>query len=688
MDLTRPLAVSLAALAVCPASAQMTENDDSVELGTLVLESATRTETPVDETTRSVSVVDRGTVQEQRRVDNNLGDILSKQVPGFSQSTEANTDFGQTLRGRPFLTLIDGVPQSTPLRDGRRSLNSIGPDAIEQVEVIRGGTAMYGFGATGGLVNIITRRPEDGEFNLELGAGLGVSPKDVDEFLNWETSINASGRTGKVDYVFSGSFLQRGGRFDADGDRIPADPTGAQGGIADSDETNLMLKLGYQLTEDQRLELSTLYYDMQQDSDFAGLSFAGDPATDTKTPAVRGNFNPVDPGTENRNLSLTYSNDDLLGSSVDLKFYQAEIDIVYSKFPGFPQTRINSEKQGARLTVDTPVTLGAADFDVIWGLDYLHDETRQTATDAPDTSPALDQDAYAGFVQINAPVGDIGKISGGIRHEIIDVDVSDFTRADGTPVPGGTLEFDETLFNISGTLYLSDRTDLYAGFSQGFTVADIGRSITDNTFATTTQAASEAQKTDNYEIGLRTRQDRWDGTLAVFFNESDNGTTFNENLEIVKQPEQIWGVEATLDVYATDALTLGGTLTWLEGEVDLDGDGNFEEDLPSTRIAPAKVTAYVDYAPTDKWRARLQALYSGERDPNSTQFGGTSDIDDYLVFDLYGEIYDVAGGTVEVGIDNILNNEYTPVINQAYDASFAYARAPGRTVSLGYTRRF
>ena len=688
MDLTRPLAVSLAALAVCPASAQMTENDDSVELGTLVLESATRTETPVDETTRSVSVVDRGTVQEQRRVDNNLGDILSKQVPGFSQSTEANTDFGQTLRGRPFLTLIDGVPQSTPLRDGRRSLNSIGPDAIEQVEVIRGGTAMYGFGATGGLVNIITRRPEDGDFNLELGAGLGVSPKDVDESLNWETSINASGRTGKVDYVFSGSFLQRGGRFDADGDRIPADPTGAQGGIADSDETNLMLKLGYQLTEDQRLELSTLYYDMQQDSDFAGLSFAGDPATDTKTPAVRGNFNPVDPGTENRNLSLTYSNDDLLGSSVDLKFYQAEIDIVYSKFPGFPQTRINSEKQGARLTVDTPVTLGAADFDVIWGLDYLHDETRQTATDAPDTSPALDQDAYAGFVQINAPVGDIGKISGGIRHEIIDVDVSDFTRADGTPVPGGTLEFDETLFNISGTLYLSDRTDLYAGFSQGFTVADIGRSITDNTFATTTQAASEAQKTDNYEIGLRTRQDRWDGTLAVFFNESDNGTTFNENLEIVKQPEQIWGVEATLDVYATDALTLGGTFTWLEGEVDLDGDGNFEEDLPSTRIAPAKVTAYADYAPTDKWRARLQALYSGERDPNSTQFGGTSDIDDYLVFDFYGEIYDVAGGTVELGIDNILNNEYTPVINQAYDASFAYARAPGRTVSLGYTRRF
>lgn len=168
----------------------------------------------------------------------------------------------------------------------------------------------------------------------------------------------------------------------------------------------------------------------------------------------------------------------------------------------------------------------------------------------------------------------------------------------------------------------------------------------------------------------------------------DNGTSFNQDLEIVKQPEQIWGVEATLDVYATETLTLGGTFTWLEGEVDLDGDGSFEEDLPSTRIAPTKITAYAEYAPTDKWRARLQALYSGDRDVNSTQFGGTSDIEDYIVFDLYGEINEVAGGTVELGIDNIFNNEYTPVINQAFDTSFAFARAPGRRVSLGYTRRF
>jgi hypothetical protein len=39
-------------------------------------------------------------------------------------------------------------------------------------------------------------------------------------------------------------------------------------------------------------------------------------------------------------------------------------------------------------------------------------------------------------------------------------------------------------------------------------------------------------------------------------------------------------------------------------------------------------------------------------------------------------------------VQNLLNNEYTPVVNQAYDRSFAYARAPGTTVSLAYSVDF
>ena len=398
-------------------------------------------------------------------------------------------------------------------------------------------------------------------------------------------------------------------------------------------------------------------------------------------------FNPVDPATENLNLNFEYEHENVFGSAVKAQAYYADLGVVFSKFPGFPQTRIDSEKIGSRLTVETPVELGPVAFDLIWGVDYLHDETVQTATDGPDTDPELKQDAIAGFAQVEVPVGEWGLFSGGIRYEDISVEVSDFTRADGTFVPGGTLTFAEVLFNATGTVFVTDEIDIYGGFSQGFTVADIGRSISDGTFATSSEAESEAQKTNNYELGVRADHGYWDGSVVGFYSTSNNGTSFDQNLNIVKQPERIWGVEVAGSIQATEDIRIGGTATWMEGVVDIDGNGSFEEDLDSTRIPPWKLTAHVDYAFADWGRARFQGLYSGDRNPDSTQFGGTGDIDDYAVFDLYGE-FDLPKGQLHVGIENLFNAEYTPVINQSYDANYAWARASGTTVSVAYSVDF
>lgn len=675
-----------------PAAAQTAEAGaettvETVEIETILVESATRTRTPVDELSRSVTVVDREEIDRQKRIDRSIGGILARTTPGFSPGTEANSDFGQTLRGRTFLTLIDGVPQSTPLRDGRRALNSIEPDAIEQIEVVRGGTAVYGFGATGGLVNIVTRRPEDGAFNLDGSVGTEFSATNPGGSFGANANMGVSGRQGRVDYLFDATFATRGERFDADGARIPSDPLGAQGGLAESGTLNVLGKLGFQIDPDQRIEASAKYYDFEQDATFGGVSFDGDPATDTPTPAVRGDFSPVNPGTLAQSATLSYTHDDLFGSFVDLTVYYAENDVVFSKFPGFPQTRIRSEKIGSRLTIETPVEIGPVPFQVIWGLDYLRDETVQSATDAPDTDPELSQDAVAGFVQLEIPVGDRGNVTGGFRYEDISVDVSDFTRADGTFVPGGTLSYGEPLFNLTGTVFLTDNLDLYGGFSQGFTVADIGRSISDGTFATSKEAESEAQKTDNFELGLRAGFEAWDASVVGFYSTSDNGVSFDRDLNIVKQPERIWGIEASAAVRPLEGLSLGGTVTWLTGEVDLDNDGSYEQDLPTTRIPPLKVTAFAQYAITDRWLARVQGLYSGTQDPDSSQFGGTAEIDDYFIVDLYTS-HALGPGRVQLGVENLLNHEYTPVINQAYDSAFAYARAPGTTVSLSYAMEF
>ena len=705
MKTTTSAAAILAVLTAVPVPAQVPDEDeaaegeiieveatdeDPVEVAPIIVESAFRTETPIDEATRSVTVVTSEEIREQKAVTRNVGDILSQTTPGFSPSTEAQTDFGQTLRGRPFLTLIDGVPQTTPLRDGRRSLNSIDAEAIERIEVVRGGTALYGFGAQGGLVNIITKRPEEGEFNARARAGLGFSATHPDDSFRWEAGAGASGRIGGVDYLADASFLDRDDFFDADGDRLPADPTGAQGGLSDSDVVNLLGKVGYNWDNDrQRVQLSGLYYDFEQDPDFGGISFEGDPDRNVKTPAVRGNPNPTNPGTENVNVNLEYTHEDVFGSEVEAQLYYADLDVAFGKFPGFQQTRIESEKVGGRLTIETPVAFDPLPFTVAWGVDALTDTTAQTGIGEGFSvaAPELDQEAFAGFAQVEVPLGDVALVTGGVRHEVIDVHAPDFLQTSGNLVEGGTIEFDETVFNLSGTVFLTDALDLYGGFSQSFNIPELGRVIRTFPFDRAEQAETEAETIDHYELGLRYIENRWDASIVGFFNESDNGTSFDQNLDIVKAPEEIWGVEVAANARPTDRLGFGGTLTWMEGQVDLDDDGDFEEDLPTTRIPPLKVTGHVEYQVADWWNARVQGLYSGERDPDSTQFGGTGDIEDYVVFDVYSS-FAVGPGDLEVGVQNLFNNEYTPVLNQAYDLSFAFARAPGTSITAAYELEF
>ncbi|HEY9847475.1 MAG TPA: TonB-dependent receptor plug domain-containing protein [Candidatus Caenarcaniphilales bacterium] len=110
---------------------------------------------------RSVTVVPQQQIQQQAAGLRDLSDILGKSVPGLAPTNQSLSEFGQTLRGRNPLVLIDGVPQSTN-RNAGRNLRAIDPGLIERVEVLRGPTAIYGDGATGGIINMITRSGQEG----------------------------------------------------------------------------------------------------------------------------------------------------------------------------------------------------------------------------------------------------------------------------------------------------------------------------------------------------------------------------------------------------------------------------------------------------------------------------------------------------------------------------------------------
>ena len=132
---------------------------------------ATRTEENPQDVPRSLTIINREQIAEQAQSTRDLGNILGKLVPGLSPPTQSSSSFGQTLRGRNVQVLIDGVPLSTT-RNTFHDLRTIDPSAIERIEVLRGPSAIYGDGGTGGVVNIITRTPSEERLASQTQIGI------------------------------------------------------------------------------------------------------------------------------------------------------------------------------------------------------------------------------------------------------------------------------------------------------------------------------------------------------------------------------------------------------------------------------------------------------------------------------------------------------------------------------------
>jgi len=115
-----------------------------------VIISATRKPESPKSIVSSVSIVSKKKLETEIAVNPDLTSILANQVPGFAPGAQSGSNVGQNLRGRPMLVMIDGVSQSSPLRNAEVDLRSIDPSVLQQIEVVKGATAIYGNGAAGG----------------------------------------------------------------------------------------------------------------------------------------------------------------------------------------------------------------------------------------------------------------------------------------------------------------------------------------------------------------------------------------------------------------------------------------------------------------------------------------------------------------------------------------------------------
>jgi len=661
-----------------------------------VVVSATRTRQDLGSVASSVSVLSPQDLESQSAVTGDLGDMLAQTVPGLAPSNGSLSNFGQTLRGRSPFVMIDGVPQNTPLRDGARSLRTTSPETIEQIEVVRGASARYGYGATGGAINIITKEPTS-SLEATTEVGLRGSAADVSESFTGRLHQSVSGRTNGIGFVASGGYERWGQFYDGRENLIAQDPRG-QGGLAGADEGSLFGKVEGGIAESQRLMASVNYYSFRQD-----LEYGRQPGTHGETPTSAttsvGTLPPEDPGTSNIVGQVRYEHNDLLGSQVSAQAYVQDFETYfgYSTFiPGGGQSFIESTKWGVRLDATTPLdwTDGSQ---VLWGVDALRDQTAQPITDGRTFVPEMTQTSAAPFVQLRLPVGDRLTLRGGARYEAISLDVVDFTTlrpqfdtdGDGTPdqrndVEGGTLSYDNFSFNAGAVFSVSDPVDVFASFEQGFAVSEVGRVLRSTSSASVDVLNPEAKTVNSYETGVRVGLPRFEMTATGYYTTSELGSSYGQDFEIVRAPEHVYGVELTSDIQMADPVAVGGTFSWVKGIQDADDNGSYETPLPGNRIPPTKVTGYVEVTPLRGWTSRVQVLSSGLRDafPGSSAYA-QGRVSPYTIVDLSSRV-DVGPGALTIGIENLFDNYYFPVRSQYPALDGSYTPGRGRNVTLSY----
>lgn len=658
--------------------------------------SASRRTENLDEVTTSVSVVDYQQLGRQETINSDVQDMLANTVPGLGPGTNTTSNTGQTLRGRNMVVMVDGIPQSTPLRSGGRDVRTIDPGVLQRVEVIKGATSLFGSNAEGGFINYITLMPTEKDplrsQTTLSNTGQLVNPGNT---MGGQIAQQFSGKVNNLSYVVQGRYKQTGVIKDANG--VVLSP---RYGLGETDIANTFGKLGYELDSNNRIEAMFNFYSSRQKSKYTlqDGEYGSEPAI-----GVLGDDPGVPQGTRyNYNGYLSFISQDIVGNTnLDAKVYYQDFQTIYGYSDYFyqgGQSTILSTKKGARLNLETPFQINSnVNGHLVYGLDLLNDVTSQQLVDGRAWTPKMNMWNTAGFAQATFNLYDYFVLKGGARLEGISIDVPDYTTlrtgdgsTGGVDVKGGKINYDALVFNGGLRYNRYDSFKPFASYSQSFSISDLGRILRGATENTVANVQSEAVIVNNYELGFRSNLSPLFLKGSVFISTSKLGSSYKEIngvYQVVRAPERVYGFELAADFNVSHTLQAGASYAYVEGKIDNDGNGTYEQYLPTNRIAPPKATFYLDYNPLSRFSASLQGRIMGSRNhfepnPDGSYGYGLAPVDGHLLTNLYSSYEISPTTTLKLGIENLLNTDYYTVISQWYGRDDTYVKGNGINYTL------
>ena len=692
----------------------------NTQLAPIVM-TATRTAKSIAEVAGTVQTIRGDEIAQQAGAGRKVADVLAQLVPSLAPSSGNTSNYGQTMRGRNVLVMIDGVSQ-TGSRDVARQLNSISPNMIDHIEVVSGATSIYGSGATGGIINIITKRADKSEpVSFQTKLGLTSADNFRGDSLAYQVGQTASFSNDKVDGFLGLDYANRGSQFDGNGDRISLSPW--QGSTMDTDTIDVNGRLNFNLTDNQSLSFGAQYYKDEQDTEYGPDYSYLKTKTQPSYKAIKGWSLDNQPFTERYAFNTQYQNQDFLGQILNVEAYYRNEKSRFVPY-GYSadgvdvkQSQSNVDYAGIRSTVQSDLKVAERDLKLTYGLDYDWEKDHQwaefykpsnnglsyTATgETQGSGPDTKIQNIGTFLQGDYALTDRLNVQSGVRYQYVQADTDSYltARKPYTLMAADSTDSDKFLFNLGVVYKLTDAQQVYANFSQGYSYPDVQRVLRDVAAYTLTTSGIAPITVNSYELGWRLNQD--DGLnlgLTGFYNTSDKVVQFNSDrsVNIVDTDQRVYGAEANVSYPFMENYKVGGTLGYTRGQYK-DAANNWHE-LNAFAVSPVKGTLFAEWNNDEGYgvRAQMQAIqgtnkaYKDDQALNAaglTDSNSAAEIKGYTTMDVLAH-FPMAKGRVDFGVYNVWGNQYKTVFAQQAAVTNANTLlaipAEGRTFALSYT---
>lgn len=700
---------------------------------------ASRKPTKISEIPGTVWVVQKEKIQEQAKSGVPIKEMLSILIPSMDIGPQGRTNYGQNMRGRSALVMIDGVSLNS-IRAISRQLDAIDPFNIERIEVLSGASSIYGGNATGGIINIITKVPSkkgiSGE--TELGVRTGFMGKDDHDF---RAAQSIAGKGEKFFGRLGVAYQQNGGAYGADEKQLFTDIT--QTDLQYNQSIDILATGGYQFNNKHKITASLQYYNSKFNGDrslFLGENLSAFTTKNANLLEMRDGFSSdKNVGTERYMGTAAYNGSGILGGQdVYVQFATRGEKLGFYPFPG------NVTLQGGRIPYmsssqqDTyysgikallskswrglNVTYGAdIDFEKFEGTQSVYDiaKTMSSGGLINETQhrlgryPTNHSQSYAGYVQAKYNILPKLQINAGIRYQNITVKMDDFVGseqqtqvamgygASASAIPGGESSYNVTLAN-AGLLYkFNEQHQVWGTFSQGASLADPAKFYGIGTYklnGTNWDVVSsinvkdqplQAIKTNQFEAGYRINKGGLRGQVAGFLSNSDKSITVDKKtFQILVNDLKLrnMGIEAEVSYALNNGVYFGASGLLIKSEVDNKGEWQ-KQDI--SNASPSKLVTYIGYN-VKNWSFRFQSLQNFKQKDELNNV-----VDGYNTSDL------MVGcrfnwGKINLGVQNIFNTDYQTIWSKRSQVLYSSYGLPelfnykgrGRTFNLSYTFEF